>query len=127
MPRQAAASLPVNLRPELFCVFDVLLDEGKDRSGVLRGTAEELFHWKGWDLMSKTRILGIVLMVLGVLLLSGAVYQVYVNMAHVGPVAGKISSYLPPFPNHGLYVVIAGAASVVSFLGGALMCALGRS
>ena len=81
MPRQAVASLPVNLRPELFCVFDVLLDEGKDCAGVLRGTAEELFHWKGWDLMSKTRILGIVLMVLGVLLLSGAVYQVYVNMA----------------------------------------------
>ena len=77
--------------------------------------------------MSKTRIIGIIFMVLGVLLLSGAVYQVYVNMAHVGPVAGKISSYVPPSPSHGLYVVIAGAASVVSFLGGALMCALGRS
>ena len=77
--------------------------------------------------MFKTRIIGIIFMVLGVLLLSGAVYQVYVNMAHVGPVAGKISSYVPPFPNHGLYVVIAGAASVVSFLGGALMCVLGRS
>ena len=77
--------------------------------------------------MSKTRIIGIIFMVLGVLLLSGAVYQVYVNMAHVGPIAGKISSYRPPFPNHGLYVVIAGAASVVSFLGGALLCVLGRS
>lgn len=77
--------------------------------------------------MSRTRIIGIILMVLGVLLLSGAVYQVYMNMAHVGPVAGKISSYVPPFPNHGLYVVIAGAASVISFLGGALLCVLGRS
>jgi len=77
--------------------------------------------------MSWTRRIGIVLMVLGLLLLAAAIFQVYANMAHVGPIAGKISSYQPPFRNHGLWVVIAGAASVVSILGGALMCALGKS
>lgn len=77
--------------------------------------------------MSRTRIIGVCLIVLSVILMVFAIYQVHVNMAHVGPIAGKISSYLPPFPNHGLYVVIAGAASVVSFLGGALLCVLGRS
>ena len=66
-------------------------------------------------------------MVLGLFFLGAAVYQVYVNMAHVGPIAGKISSYLAPFPNHGLLVVIAGVASVLTFLIGALMCALGKS
>jgi len=48
-------------------------------------------------------------------------------MAHVGPIAGKISSYKPPFREHGLWVVGAGLASVVSFLSGALLCVFGKS
>lgn len=77
--------------------------------------------------MTKTRIIGIGLMVLGAILMAVAIYQVHVNMAHVGPIAGKISSYRAPFRDHGLWVVGAGIASVVSFLSGALLCAIGKS
>ena len=77
--------------------------------------------------MSRTRIIGIVLMVLAVLLLASAIFQVAVNMAHTGPIAGKINSYHPPFPSHGLWVVISGVVSAVTFLGGAAMVAFGRS
>lgn len=77
--------------------------------------------------MNWKKILGIALMIFGVLLLAAAFYQIYANMAHVGPIAGKISSYRPPFPNHGVWVLIAGVVSVVSFLGGALICALNKS
>jgi hypothetical protein len=77
--------------------------------------------------MSRTRIIGIVLMVLAVLLLAAAIFQVAVNMDHTGPIAGKINSYRPPFPSHGLWVVVSGVLSAVTFLGGAAMVAFGRS
>jgi hypothetical protein len=77
--------------------------------------------------MSRTRIIGICLIVLSVILMVFAIYQVHVNMAHVGPIAGKISSYRAPFREHGLLVVGTGIASVVSFLSGALLCAIGKS
>ena len=77
--------------------------------------------------MSRTRIIGICLMVLSVILMVVAIYQIHVNMAHVGPIAGKISSYKPPFRDHGLWVVGAGLASLVSFLSGALLCVIGKS
>ena len=77
--------------------------------------------------MSRTRIIGICLIVLSVILMVFAIYQVHVNMAHVGPIAGKISSYRPPFREHGLWVVGTGLASVVSFLSGALLCVIGKS
>ena len=66
-------------------------------------------------------------MVLAVLLLAAAIFQVAVNMDHTGPISGKINSYHPPFPSHGLWVVVSGVLSAVTFLGGAAMVAFGRS
>ena len=71
-------------------------------------------------------ILGIVLVVLAAALLVTAVVSVAENMAHSGPIAGKINSYKPPFPGHGLLVIAAGVAAAVSLLGGIVLIRLGQ-
>ena len=77
--------------------------------------------------MSKQKlIVGIALIVLSVILLGLVIVSVGANMAHSGPIAGKINSYKPPFYGHGLWMVVFIILSGASFLGGLVLVAAGR-
>ena len=72
--------------------------------------------------MIKKKI-GICLIVVSVLCLVFVVMGIHENIAHSGPVAGKITSYKPPFYAHGLLVVIVGVVGVILFLVGIYLIA----
>ena len=71
------------------------------------------------------KAVGIALIITEVSLLVLAIIMISSNPATSGPIAGKINSYKPPFKKHGLLVVLAGIASVISFLTGAFLAAFG--
>ena len=74
--------------------------------------------------MNVKKAVGIALIVVGAGLLILAIVMISSNLATTGPAAGKITSYKPPFRNHGLVTILVGIASVISFLAGAFMIAL---
>ena len=76
--------------------------------------------------MNSKIITGISLMVLGIVLLAAVVIMVQTNLAASGPLAGKITTYKPPFENHGLLTVLIGVCAAVSFLAGMILAALGK-
>ena len=77
--------------------------------------------------MSKKRVVGIVLSVLGVALVGLAVYMIVSNMVRTGPTAGKITAYRPPFKNHGLLTVLTGFAGLGIFFTGIALAGFGKS
>ncbi len=77
--------------------------------------------------MSKKRVIGIVLSVLGVALVGLAVYMIVSNMVRTGPTAGKITAYRPPFKNHGLLTVLTGFAGLGIFFTGIALAGFGKS
>ena len=76
--------------------------------------------------MEKKKIVGWVLIVIAVVCLVFLVLGIHENIAHTTTrtaVAGKITTYKPPFYAHGLLMIIIGVVSVGSFLGGVLLLA----
>ena len=71
-------------------------------------------------------IVGIALIVLSVILLGLILISVGGNMAHSGPISGKITSYQPPFYGHGLWMVVSIILGAASFLGGILLVSVSR-
>ena len=71
-------------------------------------------------------IVGVALIVLSVILLGLVIVSVGANMAHSGPIAGKINSYKPPFYGHGLWMVVCIILSGASFLGGLVLVSVSR-
>ena len=71
-------------------------------------------------------IVGIALIVLSVILLGLVIVSVGMNMAHSGPIAGKINSYKPPFYGHGLWMVAFILLSAAFFLSGLVLVSAGR-
>ena len=90
---------------------------------------EKQLEWKHQEEspMTPKRIAGIILVVVALILLVFTIMSIGANMAKDGPTAGKITSYVPPYPNHGLYMVLTGFASVVSFLAGLALISLGKN
>ena len=72
------------------------------------------------------RIAGVILVLLSIALLVFTIVSVANGMAKEGPIAGKITSFKPAYPNQGLVIVLAGIASAVVFLGGICCLAVGR-
>lgn len=70
------------------------------------------------------KTVGIILTVLGIALCVITIMMVGLNLDTTGPIAGKITSYTPPFRNHGLLTIFIGLASAISFLGGVVLIAL---
>lgn len=75
--------------------------------------------------MNKKKVVGIALILLAVVLLGTVILSVWANMAHEGPVAGKIVSYKPPFYGHGLLMVALIGAGSLSFLVGVVLLSIG--
>ena len=69
---------------------------------------------------------GAILVLLSIALLVFTIVSVANGMAKEGPIAGKITSFKPAYPNQGLVIVLAGIASAVVFLGGICCLAVGR-
>ena len=72
------------------------------------------------------RIAGAILVLLSIALLVFTIVSVANGMAKEGPIAGKITSFKPAYPNQGLVIVLAGIASAAVFLGGICCLAVGR-
>ena len=72
------------------------------------------------------RIAGAILVLLSIALLVFTIVSVANGMAKEGPIAGKITSFKPAYPNQGLVIVLAGIASADFFLGGICCLAVGR-
>ena len=75
--------------------------------------------------MNTKRKIGIAFIALSIVLLIAVVLMVHANISHIGPWAGKITTYKPPFENHGLFVVLLGIISSVSFLSGVILSITG--
>ncbi len=75
--------------------------------------------------MNAKKVVGIALILLAVVLIGLVISSVGANMAHEGPVAGKITSYKPPFYSHGLWMVVFIALGGLSFLGGLMLTVVG--
>ena len=75
---------------------------------------------------SKMKI-GISLMALAIVLLAVVIIMVQTNLAASGPWSGKITTYKPPFENHGLLTVLIGMGAAISFLSGAVITVLGKN
>ena len=76
--------------------------------------------------MTLKRGIGIFLVILSAVLLVVTVQSVGDNLAKTGAAAGKINSYIPPYPNAGVHVILIGIASVVSFLAGIVLISIGK-
>ena len=76
--------------------------------------------------MNVKRLIGIVLLALGLLLLAFVIVSVTLNMDQTGPWAYRITTYRPPFYAHGLWMVLCIICSGFSLLGGGLLLALSR-
>ena len=76
--------------------------------------------------MNAKKIVGIALILLAVVLIGIVLFSVGINMAHEGPVAGKIVSYKPSFHDHGLLMVVLIVAGALSFLSGLLLYFIGH-
>ena len=76
--------------------------------------------------MNVKRLIGIVLLAMGLVLLTLVIVSVTVNMDQTGPWAYRITTYRPPFYAHGLWMVLCVIGSGFSLLGGALLLALSR-
>ena len=72
------------------------------------------------------RVIGIALILLSVVLMGLVISSVGANMAHSGPIAGKITSYRQPFYGHGVWMVVFIAGSFLSFLRGVFLVVLGK-
>ena len=72
----------------------------------------------------KKLIAGIVIALLGLGMDAGAIISIARNLPKSGPLAGKITGYVPPFPGHGLYMVILLAAGVILLLVGIMIAAV---
>ncbi len=72
------------------------------------------------------RITGLIMVAVSVICTVLVILGVYNNIAHSGPMAGKITTYQPPFYAHGLYIIILGIAGAVCFLSGILVLADSR-
>ena len=72
------------------------------------------------------RIIGIALILLSIVMLGLVISSVGADMAHSGPVAGKVTSYRPPIYGRGLWKVIFIIAGGLSFLGGQFRVILGK-
>ena len=75
---------------------------------------------------TKVRI-GISMMVLAIVLLAVVIIMVQTNLALSDPWSGKITTYKPPFANHGLLTVLIGIGGAFSFLSDAAITVLGKS
>ena len=75
--------------------------------------------------MNAKKVVGIALILLAVVLIGLVISSVGVNMAHEGPMAGKITTYKPPFYSHGLWMVVFIALGGLAFLGGLLLTVVG--
>ena len=72
-------------------------------------------------MISWKKTIGIVLIAVSVLCIVLVVLGIYNNIAHSGPVAGKIVSYVPPFYGHGLVIIGLGVAGVICLLAGVVL------
>ena len=76
--------------------------------------------------MAWKRVLGTILVIVSAALLVGAILSIYFNMAHTGPMAGKLNTYTEPFKYHIVLVFAMFIASVISFLFGVVLIRLGQ-
>lgn len=98
---------------------------GGDRA-FLDGGRKMAYTKSGGEDMNAKKVIGIVLILLAVALIGLVIFSVWANMAHEGPVAGKIVSYKPPFYGHGLWMVIFIGVGGLSFLGGLMLFVIGQ-
>ena len=76
--------------------------------------------------MRVKKAVGLIMIVISIVCFAAVILGVYNNIAHSGPIAGKISSYQPPFYAHGLFLIFAGIVGVLCFLGGIVLVASAR-
>ena len=71
------------------------------------------------------KIIGTILVVLGVALLVYVIISISQNMPQTGPWIGKITQYHAPYAGHGLLMALLGIASLAAFLTGIIFLASG--
>ena len=76
--------------------------------------------------MRVKKTIGLILIAISIVCLVTVILGVHNNIAHSGPIAGKITSYQPPFYAHGLFLIFVGVAGVLCFLGGVVLVASAR-
>ena len=76
--------------------------------------------------MTAKRAAGLILIAISIACLVFVILGIHNNIAHSGPAAGKITSYVPPFYAHGLLMIGLGIAGAVCLLTGLALVSTGR-